>query len=403
MGEPALARGIDLAAFSIALTMRLRAARIPVTEGGAAEFARALSALRPTSMSRLYWAARLTLVRRQTDLAGFDRVFLGVFGASLLAMDPNARRAPRDSHPDAPVAAFASRSGVESVEPHGVGLPWSTMPAVRVARERDDEGPSLPLRLPGRLEALEGRPFGQFREDELRALRSWLDRASVTWPQRRTRRRRRHPTGRRIALRETIARSRRTGWETLTIVRTRPVIRPRRMVMLCDVSQSMQPYSDVYLHLMRAAVTRGDAEVFAFSTRLTRLTAVLAHRSAEAAIAHANDKVVDRFGGTHIGGSVRALLASHHGSAVRGAVVLIASDGWDSDSPEELGAAMARLHRRAYRVVWLNPRAGATGFEPLVGAMAAALPYCDRFLAADTLIAVREALAVLGTAAWVGR
>ncbi|SEL86236.1 vWA domain-containing protein [Rhodococcus maanshanensis] len=403
MGDPALARGIDLAAFSIALTMRLRAARIPVTEGGAAEFARALSSLQPTSMSRLYWAARLTLVRRQADLAGFDRVFMGVFGASLLARDPNARRALRDSLPDSHIAALFSSAGSESMEAQGVGLPWATMEAVRVTRDRGDEGPSLELRLPGRLEAVEGRPFGQFREDELRALRSWLDRASVDWPQRRTRRSRRHPAGRRIALRETIARSRRTGWEALTIVRTRPVIRPRRMVVLCDVSQSMQPYADAYLHLMRAAATRGNAEVFAFSTRLTRLTAVLAHRSAEAALAHANDRVVDRFGGTHIGGSVRDLLASHHGNALRGAVVLIASDGWDSDSPEALGAAMARLHRRAYRVIWLNPRAGATGFEPLVGAMAAALPYCDRFLAADTLIAVREALEVIGTAAWQGR
>ena len=90
--------------------------------------------------------------------------------------------------------------------------------------------------------------------------------------------------------------------------------------------------------------------------------------------------MTDRFGGTRIATNLRALLTSHHADAVRGAVVVIGSDGWDSDPPDELAAAMARLSRRAYRMVWLNPRAGAPGFDPRVGGMAAALPYCDRML-----------------------
>jgi uncharacterized protein len=165
----------------------------------------------------------------------------------------------------------------------------------------------------------------------------------------------------------------------------RPVHKPRRVVMICDVSQSMQPYATAYLHLMRAAALVTNAEVFAFSTSLTRLTAVLSHTSAEIAIAQAGEKVADRFGGTRIATNLTALLASHHGSDVRGAVVIVASDGWDSDEPEALAKVMARVHRRAHRVIWMNPRASAPGFAPLVGAMAAALPYVDRLLPAQTL------------------
>ena len=131
--------------------------------------------------------------------------------------------------------------------------------------------------------------------------------------------------------------SRTTGWEAMRLARTRSRERPRRVVLVCDVSRSMQPYATIYLHLMRAAALRQKGirpEVFAFSTSLTRLTAALSHRSAEVALARANAKVVDRYGGTHLGRCVGELLAAPHGNALRGAVVIIASDGWDSDPPD---------------------------------------------------------------------
>jgi uncharacterized protein with von Willebrand factor type A (vWA) domain len=168
-------------------------------------------------------------------------------------------------------------------------------------------------------------------------------------------------------------------------------------VVLCDVSQSMQAHATALLHMMRATTLALGAEVFAFSTSLTRLTPVLAHRSPEVAIDTATEAVVDRFGGTRIATNVRALLRSRHGDSTRGAIVLIASDGWDSDPPEALAAAMGRLRRRAHRVVWLNPRAAAPGFAPLVGSMAAALPSCDRMLPAHTFGELAEALAVVAT------
>ncbi|MGB9223164.1 VWA domain-containing protein, partial [Mycobacterium sp.] len=205
--------------------------------------------------------------------------------------------------------------------------------------------------------------------------------------------------GKRIDLRATMKASRSTGWESLRLARTRPRRRPRRVVLVCDVSRSMQPYAAIYLHLMRAAVLRQAGirpEVFAFSTSLTRLTSVLSHRSPEVALRRANAKVTDRYGGTFIGRSVAALLAPPHGNALRGAVVIIASDGWDSDPPDVLSHALARVRRRAELLVWLNPRAAHEEFQPLAGSMAAALPYCDLFLPAHSLTGLRQLLQALG-------
>lgn len=163
----------------------------------------------------------------------------------------------------------------------------------------------------------------------------------------------------------------------------------------------MQPYATIYLHLMRAAVLRragSRPEVFAFSTSLTRLTSVLSHRSPEVALSRANAKVTDRYSGTHVGRCIGALLSPPHGTALRGAVVIVASDGWDSDPPDVLERALIRVRRRAELVVWLNPRAAQPGFQPLAASMAAALPHCDLFLPANSLNGLRELFRALSSA-----
>jgi uncharacterized protein with von Willebrand factor type A (vWA) domain len=139
----------------------------------------------------------------------------------------------------------------------------------------------------------------------------------------------------------------------------------------------------------------GTAEVYAFSASLTRLTPALNRRGPDEALRVAEARAVDRFGGTRIATAVRALLADRHAAGCRGAVVLVASDGWDGDDPELLRDAMARLRRRAYRVVWVNPRAAAPGFAPATGGMAAALPYCDALLPGHTLEAIGDVGAAL--------
>ncbi|MFZ2176005.1 MAG: VWA domain-containing protein [Rhodococcus sp. (in: high G+C Gram-positive bacteria)] len=399
MKSAGLFRGVDLAAFAVALVARLRAGGIAVSASGPVVFVEALRLSAPTSRQRLYWAARLTLVNRSEDLGAFDRAFSAVFDDVAVWLDPTAES--RSGTESVFAAVRDARDRHNTVE--GGGVPWVTRPAVTGGRDHpeadDDAAVMLPDTLPSRLTARADEPFARFDAQDLRLLGESLERAVAAWPHRRTRRREAHHRGRRIDLRATMNRSRATGWEPAVLVRTRARDRPRRIVMLCDVSRSMQPYSAVYLHLMRAAVqhqTAGRPEVFAFSTSLTRLTAVLSHRSAEAAIAKANEKVVDRFGGTHIAGSLAELLSSPHGNALRGAVVLIASDGWDSDDPADLARALTRIRRRAHRVIWLNPRAGGPGFAPLAGSMAAALPFCDAVLPAHSLTAVREVFDVMG-------
>jgi len=244
--------------------------------------------------------------------------------------------------------------------------------------------------LPSAVARIADTPLDELDPAELALLGRWLEASAHRWPTRRSRRLRVRPSGQRVALRATIAASRRTGWEPMELKRYHPVRRPLTVTLLCDVSQSMQSYSTAYLHLMRAFARTRRAETFAFSTSLTRLTPALAHQSAAAAIAQASELVVDRYGGTHLASCLSELLASRHGNTVRGGVLVIASDGWDSDDPDELAAVMARARRRARRIVWLNPRAAAEGFEPLVGSMASALPFCDAFLPADRLRALPE-------------
>jgi uncharacterized protein len=383
--------GVDRAAFAVAFADRLRSAGVDVGLPAAGTFARALAAQPPSTRPALYWLARVTLTHRHSDVEVFDQVFAAVFDDASLHLDPHARRnAPARSR--TVDDRFAPSPGVDAVvHEDGGGLPWATLPAV-VGVGDDDEPPlGIPERLPSNLVGIAETPFEDLSPDELALLGVWLESAFRNWPARRTRRVRPQAHGRYVNLRATMVRSRRSGWEPVHVVRSAPRYVPRRVVMLCDVSQSMQAHATTYLHLMRAAVLSADAEVFAFATRLTRLTSVLTHRSVDVAIEQASATVVDRFGGTRIASNVDALLRSRHGGVVRGAVVVIASDGWDSDPPLALAASMARLHRRAHRVIWMNPRVAASGFAPLVGAMAAALPYCDDLLPAHNLRALGDA------------
>ncbi len=373
----------------MSLAGRLRRSGVPVDLTAVQAFSRALEIAPPVDRGRLYWVARIALLRSHHQVAVFDAVFGAVFADAVLGVDPNARRHP-GRQPAEQLAGMRS-GGTETG--NGGGLPWVTLQAGVVTAEPSAGEAVVAERLPSALAGLADTPFDELDPEALAALGSWLEAGRERWPTRRTRRLTRSASGRTVDLRATMARARRTGWEPVELVRMRQVRKPRRIVMLCDVSQSMRAFTGTYLHLMRAAALAGQAEVFAFSTTLTRLSPVLVHRSAEVAMARASELVTDRFGGTRIASSLSALLASRHGHATRGAVVLIASDGWDSEQPAALAAAMARLRRRAYRVIWMNPRAAATGFAPATGAMAAALPFCDALLSGHTLRALDDVLA----------
>ncbi len=383
-GPPALLAGIDRAAFVAAFAHRLRSNGVPVAVSSMASFAEALGLRPPADVSSLYWSARLTLVNRVTDLETFDRIFRVAFDDARLEVERRGQSFVQPARAPDPgtLRATGADPGSEGTE---VGLPWHTLPKAVPSAEEHGETRLLPELMPSAVAHLADVPFDRLDPDELALLGQWLEKSMYRWPMRRSRRTSVQSSGQRIALRETMRAARRTGWEPVSLRRHRQLQRPLPVVLVTDVSQSMRDFATAYLHMMRAFAQTQRCETFAFSTSLTRLTATLALRSAEQAMTRATEQVVDRYGGTHLATSLSALLRSRHGNALRGGVLVIASDGWDSDPPERLAAALARARRRARRIVWLNPRAAAEGFEPLVGSMAAALPYCDAFLPGETL------------------
>jgi hypothetical protein len=383
--------GLDRASFAASLSTRLRRAGIPVRLDATQRLLAGMRLRRPATRTDLYWLARITLVTRVDDLAAFDRVFATLFGDALAAGTVSGPTSARAGASTPIPAGRLEPSGMG----HRAGVPWQTRVIVAATEPDGDATTPWPLRLPSDLVGLAEEPFEALTDRQLAALGAWLESTTRSWPRHRTRRFATAQPGSRIDLRASLARARRTGWEPAQLVTAGPRRRLRRVVMLCDVSQSMQAQAVAYLHLMRALVRAYDGEVFAFSTTLTRLTATLRTMAPPLAMAAATDLVADRLGGTRIATNLSAVLASRHRETLRGAVVVIASDGWDSDPPDALAAAMIRLRRRAFRVVWINPRAGAVDFEPRVGGLAAALPYCDALLPAATFADLRQVLVQL--------
>jgi uncharacterized protein with von Willebrand factor type A (vWA) domain len=202
--------------------------------------------------------------------------------------------------------------------------------------------------------------------------------------------------GQRLDVRRVVRRSLRSGGELVDLpTRTRKVV-PRKLVVLCDVSGSMAPYARALLLFLHATAQAGRVEAFAFGTRLHRLTSDLAARSPDAALARVSRQVVDWGSGTRIGASLKQFNDEYGRQALsRGAVVVIASDGWERGDPELLGREMARLSRAAYSVVWINPLKGTPGYEPLAQGMRAALPFVDRFLPGHNLDSLEGLAGVL--------
>lgn len=396
---PVLLPGIDRAAFAVALERALRQAGVAVSLTATADLVTAFARRFPRDRRELYWTARITMVSAQPELAVFDEVFASVFDDAVLPLDPNARRhqSPPAAAPDRAPAGAEVPGGATGDA--GAPLPWVTRQEMALADDDPDGArASLPELRASASAARSTLPFGELSEADMERLSRWVEHTSG-WPARLSRRTRRDEHGRRIALRHTLAAARRTGYEPVDLVRETRRRRPRRIVMVCDVSQSMQSVAAAHLHLMRALARSRHAEVFAFSTGLTRLTPALRETAPADVLTVAADQVSDRLGGTRIASSLRTLLESHHGGLLRGAVVVIASDGWDSDDPEQMAAVMRRIQRRAHTVIWLNPRAGAAGFSPAAGALVAALPHCTQMLPAGTFADLRHALGCIAEAA----
>jgi uncharacterized protein len=368
----------------------LRRAGLPVSPDQLRRFVRGIALTAPATLDDLYWIGRVTLVVDRGQLDAFDRVFNQVFrglydwadtrGDS--AAPPPARERPApDRVRSGRESSIQAEGTTVTAEPQGDGEPSEREIDVAVA---------------SRQERLATTDFAELTDDELRDLRELMRQIRLSVPLRPARRHRRHRHGDRLDLRATLRRSRRSGGDPIDHVTRRARERPRKVVVLCDISGSMAPYSRACLHLLHAAAGSSGAEVFTFATRLTRVTRALSIADPDAALARAASAAPDWKGGTRIGAALKEFLDRYgRRGLARGAVVVILSDGWDKDDPDLVREQMARLRRLAHRIVWINPRRAAPGFAPLAGGMAAALPYCDALVGGHNLVAFRDAIGAL--------
>lgn len=251
-------------------------------------------------------------------------------------------------------------------------------------------------------EELRHKNFAELSPDELVQVRRLLTSLTLNPLPRRTRRTRRSASGHTLDLRHTARRNLRYGGEVVILPRRRRIVRPRPLVLLCDISGSMDRYTRMLLYFLHAATQRSTSlESFVFGTRLTRITRQLRRRDPDHALDEVESHVLDFSGGTRIGDAVATFNRRWARRVLRGgAVVMIISDGWDRGEPGLLDAEMAHLHRSCHRLIWLNPLLGMNDYRPLTRGMAAALPHIDLFLPAHNLASLEslgELLRTLGS------
>ncbi len=368
----------DLSGLVVSFADSVRAEGLTVPPDATLALAAAIDAVGVASRLGLYWAGRATLVRRPEDVDAYDRAFDAVFGDG----------APPGEVPTALVEPEPVRLVVDDDDAE---------PATPGANAQEAEGPVVALRWSDR-EVLARKDLAVCSPAELRQLDRMIDALRFSGSRQPSRRflpseGHRGP----IDLGRTARASMATDGEAVRLARRERGTRLRRVVLLVDVSGSMEPYARALVRFAHAAVVgRGRVEVFTLGTRLTRLTRQLASRDPDVALASAAAEVQDWSGGTRLGESV-ARFVQEWGvrGLARGATVVVLSDGWDRGDPQVLAGALGRLGRVAHRLVWVNPLKATPGYAPLARGMAAALPLLDDFVEGHSLHALEDLAEVL--------
>jgi uncharacterized protein with von Willebrand factor type A (vWA) domain len=365
----------DLTETMVGFVRTLRAAGVGADPERAQAMMAALGHLDVLDPQDVYWAGRLTLCAGPDDLARYDRCFAAYFSG--------ATARPGQSRPRPPVimqrVATAPAGSRDDEDEDAKDVRAATASAVEVLRHRDL----------ARLSPAE--------RAEVNRLIALLDASTDL---RRSRRFAAAPSGP-LDRERTFRTVLRRGGEISRLHHRAHRRKPRRIVLLIDVSGSMSPYADALLRFCHAALRAGarTTEAFSVGTHLTRLTRELGHRDPDTAMTAASAAIPDWSGGTRLGEELKEFLDRFGQRGVaRGAIVVIASDGWERGDAGLLGEQMARLHRLAHRVVWANPHKARPGYEPLTAGMAAALPYVDDFVAGHSLGALAELADKVGTA-----
>ena len=367
-------RSRDVVEVVLGFARTLRHAGVGAAPDRVAAMLAALGHLDVLDATDVYWAGRLTLCGGPDDLDRYDAAFAAYFAGEA----PRARRTSAQQEQRlAESAPLAAADGGESTEE-----------APDVAAAAADT------------EVLRHRDISDLTVAEREQLRRLFALLVPAAPMRPSRRRRPDLHGQ-VHPARTVRRALRDGGEITRLHRRRPRPRPRRVVLLVDVSGSMSPYADSLLRFAHAAVRARPAstEVFTIGTRLTRVTREMLLRDPDKALAASGQAIPDWSGGTRIGEVLKAFLDrwGQRGTA-RGAVVVVCSAGWERGGTELLAEQMGRLHRLAHRVLWVNPHKGRAGYEPLTGGMQAALPAVDHFVAGHSLAAFEQLAGVISDA-----
>ncbi|MCY3960311.1 MAG: VWA domain-containing protein [bacterium] len=354
----------------------LRGAGIDVAVGSSVNYYQALGAVGVKQRSSVYWAGRATLVTEPDDIGLYDKIFDAYYGGQQLVATPVMEVTQ-------PITLVVDDDGDDEAEEDG--------------DDEDPGDPSLTLRW-SRHEVLSDKDFARFTDDELdEAHRLMAAMARIGGTRRSRRRRRTHRTAGPPELRRTVRAAIRSGGEPVRRWYTEPGERLRRVVLLLDISGSMESYARALIRFVHAAVVgRRRVEVFTIGTRLTRITRELSSRDPDRALDAATEAVSDWSGGTRLGDTLAEFneLWGIRGMA-RGATVVILSDGWDRGSPEVMAEQMARLQRVTHRLVWVNPLKATPDYQPLAQGMAAALPYVDDFIEGHSLRSLERLADVL--------
>jgi len=369
-GMSATSRLDDLTPSLVGFARTLRAAGVDASPDRLHQTVTAATHLDPNRRDDVYWAGRLTLCAGPDDLDRYDRAFSAFFAGAEV---PGLRR----TRP------------VEVVRPVAV-------PGTDGDPTRPSQLDELPAATASTLEVLRHRDLATLTPAETELVRRLIAAIDPVGDPRRSRRHRPAHRGD-LDSRRTVRSMLRRGGEPVRLQRRQRQVRPRRLVIVVDVSGSMQPYADAFLRFAHAAARRRrETEVFTVGTRLTRVTREMRGRDPSAALLAVSSAVPDWSGGTRLGELLKAFLDRWGQRGVaRGAVVVVASDGWERGDATLLGQQMQRLARLAHRVVWANPHRGQPGYAPLTAGMQAALPFVDDFVDGHSVAALHRLAAVL--------
>jgi uncharacterized protein with von Willebrand factor type A (vWA) domain len=360
-GPAGTAGPAEVAATLTGFAWTLRAAGVAADRERTRNLVAALAHLDVASPDDVYWAGRFTLCAGPDDIPRYDRCFAAYFSGARATIGRSAPTVTITWH----LASLSDSAGERQADGETIQAAASRM---EVLRQRDV----------ARLTAAE--------RDEVNRMLALLDGARE-----RRRSRRFAPAHRgRLDTRRTIRETLRRGGETARLRHRAHRTRPRRVVLLIDISGSMAAYADTLLRFAHALVRCEPraTEVFSVGTRLTRVTGELRHRDPATAMREVSAAIPDWSGGTRLGDELKEFLAG--GSYARGAIVVIASDGWERGDPSLLGRQMARLSRLAARVIWVNPHKGSVGYQPLTAGMRVSLPHIDDFVAGHSLAAYED-------------